>query len=132
VVFQTDVSWGEFYTGTRRDLELAVVFKPSPHVRTSIEFGRNEVSLGEGAFTTQVLAVRADYNFSPNVSWANLVQYDSESRLLGAQSRFRWIIRPGNDLYLVLNRGWDRRESDNRYIPSFDKGSAKLQYTFRL
>jgi hypothetical protein len=37
-----------------------------------------------------------------------------------------------NDLYLVLSRGWDRRESDNRYIPSFDKGSAKLQYTFRL
>jgi hypothetical protein len=132
VVFQTDVSWGEFYTGTRRDLELAVVFKPSPHVRTSIEFERNEVSLREGAFTTQVLAVRADYNFSPNVSWANLVQYDSESRLLGAQSRFRWIIRPGSDLYLVLNRGWDRRESDNRYIPNFDKGSAKLQYTFRL
>ena len=98
----------------------------------SIEFERNEVSLREGAFTTQVLAVRADYNFSPNVSWANLVQYDSESRLLGAQSRFRWIIRPGNDLYLVLNRGWDRRESDSRYVPSFDKGSAKLQYTFRL
>ena len=131
-VFQADVSWGEFYTGTRRDFEMGVVFKPNPHVLTSIEVERNEVSLREGDFTTQVVAVRADYNFSPNVSWANLVQYDSESRLLGAQSRFRWIIRPGSDLFLVVNRGWDRRESDNRYIPAFDNGSVKLQYTFRL
>ena len=80
----------------------------------------------------EVETVRFDYNFSTNVSWANLVQYDSESRILGVQSRFRWILKPGNDLFIVLNRGWYRREFDNRYLPSFDKGSVKLQYTFRL
>ncbi len=131
-VVQADVSWGVFYTGTRRDLEFSVTFKPTHHVRTSLEVGRNEVSLSEGTFTTQLWAVRADYNFSPNLSWANLVQYDSESRLLGVQSRFRWIIRPGSDLFLVLNRGWYRDPTDNRFVPIFDKGSAKLQYTFRL
>ncbi len=132
VVFRAECSWGGFYSGTRRDVELGAVFKPSRHVLASIEYERNDVALPEGAFATSVVAIRADYNFSPNVSWANLVQYDSESRLLGAQSRFRWIIRPGSDLFLVLNRGWERRESDNRYIPSYDKGSVKLQYTFRL
>ena len=29
------------------------------------------------------------------------------------------------------NRGWERT-LDDRYVPSFDNGSAKLQYTFRL
>ena len=33
---------------------------------------------------------------------------DSESRVLGVQSRFRWIIKPGSDLFLVINRGWYR------------------------
>ncbi|MGH9390664.1 MAG: hypothetical protein ACRD1Z_13695, partial [Vicinamibacteria bacterium] len=79
-----------------------------------------------------ILAVRLDYNFSANVTWANLVQYDSESRLLGAQSRFRWILRPGNDVFVVVNRGWEHREIDGDLIPSFDKGSVKLQYTFRF
>ena len=65
------------------------------------------------------------------MSWSNLVQYDSASRILGAQSRFRWILRPGNDLFLVVNRGWYRREGGD-YLPAFDKGSVKLQYTFRL
>lgn len=129
---QADYSWGEFYSGTRRDVELEVTFKPSTHVLAAVAFERNDVSLREGSFSAQVFTVRGDYNFSPNVSWANLVQYDSESRILGAQSRFRWILKPGNDLFLVLNRGWYHREWDNRYLPSFDKGSVKLQYTFRL
>jgi hypothetical protein len=132
LVVQGDVSWGEFYSGSRRDVELGVTFKPSTHVRSSIQFERNDVSLREGTFSTQVFTFQADYNFSPNVSWANLVQYDSESRILGVQSRFRWILKPGNDVFVVLNRGWYHREWDNRYLPSFDKGSVKLQYTFRL
>ena len=132
VALGAEMSWGEFYSGTRREVQLSATFKPTHHVRTSFEVGRNEVSLAQGTFTTQVFTVRADYNFSPNLSWANLLQYDTESRLLGVQSRFRWIIRPGSDLFLVLNRGWYRDPTDNRFVPVFDKGSAKLQYTFRL
>ncbi|HEX7484896.1 MAG TPA: DUF5916 domain-containing protein [Vicinamibacterales bacterium] len=132
VVVQAEYSWGEFYSGARRDVQLEITFKPSTHIQAAVQFERNDVSLREGDFSAQVLTLRADYNFSPNVSWANLVQYDSESRLLGVQSRFRWILKPGNDLFLVVNRGWYHREWDNRYLPSFDKGSVKLQYTFRL
>ena len=57
-------------------------------------------------FYTQGLTARADYNFTPNVSWQNLQQYDNESRVLGFQSRFRWIPKPGNDMFVVINRGW--------------------------
>ena len=49
----------------------------------------------------------------------------------GIQSRFRWILKPGNDLFLVLNRGW-LRTFEGPYKPVFDKGTAKLQYTFRF
>ena len=47
------------------------------------------------------------------------------------QSRFRWILQPGNDLFLVLNRGW-LREFDGNYSTSFNRESVKLQYTFRF
>ena len=57
---------------------------------------------------------------------------DNESRIAGVQSRFRWILQPGNDLFLVLDREWYRTLDDNRFEPSFDRGSAKLQYTFRF
>jgi hypothetical protein len=42
------------------------------------------------------------------------------------------IGRPGNDLFLVVNRGWFRTLDDGRFEPLFDRESAKLQYTFRF
>jgi len=124
--------WGGFYNGTRRQIEFGVTLKPNTHVALSVQTERNDVALPQGTFYTQVITGRADYNFSADVSWANLVQYDNESRIAGLQSRFRWILQPGNDLFLVLNRGWVRTLDDNRFEPSFDRGSAKLQYTFRF
>jgi len=124
--------WGGFYAGNRRQLELGLTLKPNTHIALAVRTERNDVALPEGAFYTQIVTVRADYNFTPNVSWANLTQYDNESRIAGLQSRFRWILRPGNDLFLVLNRGWYRTLEDSRFEPRFDRGSAKLQYTFRF
>jgi Domain of unknown function (DUF5916)/Carbohydrate family 9 binding domain-like len=124
--------WGGFYNGTRRQIEFGVTLKPNTHVALSAQTERNDVELPQGTFYTQIITARADYNFSPDVSWANLVQYDNESRIAGLQGRFRWILRPGNDVFLVLNRGWVRSLDDNRFEPSFDRGSAKLQYTFRF
>jgi hypothetical protein len=131
-VVDAALAWGGFYAGSRRQVALGLTLKRNTHVALSMRTERNDVTLPQGSFYTQVLTVRADYNFTPNVSWANLAQYDSASRIAGLQSRCRWILRPGNDLFLVLNRGWHRTLDDNRFEPSFDRGSAKLQYTFRF
>ena len=130
-VVRFDYGWGGFYNGTRRQVGLGLTLKPSRHFAVAIEGERNDVSLDQGDFYTQIYSVRADYNFSPNVSWANLVQYDNESRILGWQSRFRWILRPGNDLFFVLNRGW-YRTLDRNFESGFDRATVKFQYTFRF
>ena len=109
------------------------VLKPSSNLRFELSADRNDISLVEGDFHTQIFALSADFNFSPRISWANLVQYDNESNILGLQSRFRWILKPGNDLFVVVNRGWeDIGEVGNRFRNAFDRGSVKFQYTFRL
>lgn len=130
-VVEVALWWGGFYGGSLRQLESSFTLKPSTHLSLQLQLERNDGELPEGNFVTQLLSARVDYSASPNVTWSNLVQYDSDSRILGFQSRFRWILRPGNDLFLVVSRGWYRR-FDGDYLPSFDKGSAKLQYTFRL
>ena len=121
---------GGFFSGQRRQIRSAFVLKPSSNLRFELSYERNDISLVEGDFYTQIYALGADFNFSPRISWANLVQYDNESYILGFQSRFRWIIKPGNDLFVVINRGWE--DIDNRFRPAFDRGTVKLQYTFRL
>ena len=36
----------------------------------------------------------------------NNVQYDSVSGVLGWQARYRWIVRPGNDVFIVYTHNW--------------------------
>ncbi len=130
-VVDFEYSWGNFYDGRLRQYAPGLTLKPNTHLAVSLLAERDEVALPQAEFVTQLFSVRLAYNFSPDLAWSNLVQYDSESRVLGFQSRFRWTLRPGNDLFLVASRGWVRR-LDGDYIPSFDAGSAKLQYTFRF
>jgi len=126
-----EFSNGTFYTGTRRQTALRFTIKPNRHFAIRVLGERNDIRLEEGRFFTQLVSLRADYNVSPDISWQNLIQYDNESRILGFQSRFRWILRPGNDLYLVLNRGWFRT-FDRTFVSSYDRGTVKLAYTFRF
>jgi hypothetical protein len=130
-VVEAALWWGGFYGGSLKQIETQLTLKPSTHVALALQMERNDARLPQGDFVAQVFSARLDYNASPNITWSNVVQYDSDSRILGFQSRFRWILRPGNDLFLVVSRGWFRR-FDGDYLPSFDKGSAKLQYTIRL
>ncbi len=123
--------YGGFYEGRLRQFQPALTLKPNKHLALVFQMERDEASLPQGNFVTKLFSGRLNYNASPNVTWSNLVQYDSDSRILGFQSRFRWIVKPGSDLFLVVGRGWFRRQ-DGDYVPSFDRGSAKLQYTFRL
>ncbi len=130
-VFQSNLGWGDFYNGTRRQIGVGLTLKPSTHFNFNVESERNDIRLMQGDFYTQLFSVRGDFNFSPNVSWANLVQYDNESRVLGFQSRFRWILKPGNDFIVVLNRGW-YLTLDHGYVSTFDRATVKLAYTFRF
>ena len=129
-VLELGTSWGGFYDGSLRLLDLELILKPTPRFVMSLGTEINDVSLPAGDFRAKVYGLRAELNFSADLSWANLLQYDNESRLLGMQSRLRWTIAPEAELFLVFNRGWVRELE--AYLPQFDSGSVKFQYTWRL
>ena len=121
--------WGGFYDGTRKQTGLGVTLKPNAHLSLVVRADRNDIVLREGRFYTQAVTTRADYNFTPNVSWQNLLQYDNESQLFSFQSRFRWILKPGNDLFVVVNRGWVKT-FDGSFESSFDRASSSCDTLF--
>ena len=129
-VGEVEVRWGSFYDGDLTRLEARLALKPSAHLLVGLEGEWSEGEVPDGRFTAKVLAGRLDVNFNPNLGWSNLVQYDSDSKELGFQSRLRWRLRPASDLFVVFNRGWVH-EPDGVYRPYFDRGSAKVQHTFR-
>jgi hypothetical protein len=67
------------------------------------------------------------------LSLSNLVQYDNRSRNVGWQSRVRWTLQPGNDLFVAFNQGWIQEDDrDRRFRTQDTKVSAKFQYSFRF
>ena len=90
----------------------------------------NHVDLPDTVFTTRILRALVNTQFGPFVSLANNLQYDSESRVLGWQVRFRWILTPGNDIYFVTLNNW--LEDGSRYRVLDRSTSTKLVFTQRF
>ena len=90
------------------------------------------VDLDVGDFRTQLVSANLDFTAGPDVSWKNLVQFDTESNTLGLQTRLRWILEPGRDLFLVGLFGFQRERSDASFVRGEQQVAFKLTYTLRF
>jgi hypothetical protein len=125
-----NMALGSFFSGHRRDLGGSITLRPRRGVLAQISVQSNKVDLAEGHFSTKLVRAQLNTQFNPFVSVSNNIQYDSVSRVLGWQSRFRWIAKPGNDIYFVWMTNW--LEVDDR-LATLDRNAAvKLLYTYRL
>ncbi|MEO7133000.1 MAG: DUF5916 domain-containing protein [Vicinamibacterales bacterium] len=130
---QPRVEWGSFLSGHRRELGIGVGVRPRPGVTVNMSYEFNDVNLPEGAFETRLYRVVADTQFSPFMYLVNNVQYDSVSRVLGWQSRFRWILKPGNDIFFVYTHNWiDSADAASRFATLDRRAAAKAVYTKRF
>jgi hypothetical protein len=129
-----DVEIGDFFSGDRREYAIQLNVRPRRGVAIGLEAEHNVLALAEGSFSTDVFRLNANTQFSPWLSLTNNLQYDTVSRLLGWQMRFRWIRRPGNDLYVVYAHNWQEvLRAGERHFATFDRRLAtKLVYTFRF
>jgi hypothetical protein len=146
VTIEPQVEFGDFFSGSREEYRVEMGVRPRRGVLVSVEAEHNVVRLAEGSFTADVFRARANTQFSPWIALVNNLQYDTESEILGWQMRFRWIRRPGNDIYFVYTHNWqdfgrfgpfeavDVIEATRRgRFATLDKrAAAKLVYTLRF
>ena len=132
LAFEGSHSWGEFYSGTRDEtiVNLTVRLRPGYIVYLTGEW--NVIDLAEGAFSTQLYRVVAESQFTPFIALVNNFQFDSQSSVLGWQSRFRWIMKPGNDLYVVYTHNWVEQPQFTRFATLDKQFASKVLYTHRF
>lgn len=121
---------GTFYDGTRDDIELELAWRPSRWFNTSARYETSHVSLDDGSLTTHLGTWRANVAFTPDIDWNNFVQFDNQSDSLGWNSRLRWILAPGRDLYIVWNQSVER--SGGSIVPLYQEAAFKLGWTLRF
>ncbi len=128
---RTRFGTGSFFSGTRREYSGEITWRKNRHLTTSFEIEQNRIRLKEGNFNTTLIGYRLDYSFTPLITLANFLQYDTDSRNIGLQSRFRWILTPGREFFVVLNHNWQENELD-RFVSAQTRFQVKLNYTFRF
>jgi hypothetical protein len=125
--------FGTYYSGHADQIDASLNYRLPPSFQFSFVASQTFARLPQGRFVARIFTVRANYSLTPFITFANLVQFDNDSRNLGWQCRVRWIFKPGNDLFLVFNQGWLQDPSGGfRYDISDTKIATKIQYTFRF
>ena len=122
---------GNYLSGPRRDFEPRLAIRPKNGLVINLSNEWTRIELPEGSFSVSVFEANVGAQFSPWISMANSIQYDDDSRNLGWQARFRWILNLGNDLYLVYNHNWSSDPTGG--LTSLRRQLAsKLVYTHRF
>jgi hypothetical protein len=132
------MTWGGFWNGDRTQYNGRVSFRPAPGLTVSTNLEYNDVTFPTGSFTASLYELETDWNPSPWVAITNQLQYDDVSELVGLFARLRWIVKPGNDVYLVYTHNWqyqhlDPLDPDQRDLMTLSRGaSIKVNYTYRF
>jgi hypothetical protein len=133
VAVNASYGWGGFFSGDRQEATLGLGIRPRPGITLNLSTEQNRVELPEGTFYTRLYRFIADTQLNPRIYLVNNLQFDSVSDVLGWQARFRWIVRPGNDLYLVYMHNWqDELQGLNGFGTIDRRAATKISYTHRF
>ena len=129
-----NLTYGGYWSGKAEQVTTSLTYKLPPRFIVTVSTNQTFARLPEGHFIARIFTSNISYAVTPRLSLSNLVQYDNRSRNMGWQSRVRWTLQPGNDLFFAFNQGWIQEEDSGslRFRTENSKLSAKFQYSFRF
>ncbi len=110
---------GEYFNGTRINLEGGINFRYQPLGFTSLSFAYNNIKLPD-PYNDAVLFLigpRFDFTFTKSLFWTTFIQYNTQIENLNINSRLQWRFAPVSDFFLVY--------TDN-YLATDDEGFINL------
>lgn len=146
IAFNLDYSYGGFFGGHLHSVEGNLELRLSKHFFGQVEYIENRADLpasyeicapgqceGSGDFVQRLVRMRAQFIFTPDLSWDTFVQYDNLSDSVGWNSRLRWILQPGNELVIIWNESQGANDVEGRDFRFQNAGlTTKLSWTFRF
>ena len=127
------LTFGSFWSGTANTVRASLRYQLPPKFSIRLDSNQTFARLPEGNFVARIFSTQVNYAVSPFLSFSNLIQFDNRSGNLGLQSRVRWTLEPGNDVFFIFGQGWIQEIGDFHDFRQQDSRLAtKLQYTFRF
>ena len=124
---------GGFWTGNISSLVLGLTIRPVPGINLGSGYRHTKVTAENSGFKTNLFQLDLGLDFTPDISLSSNIQFDDVSEVLGTNTRFRWIITPGTDIFFVYNHNWLNNPALNKRFFTIQQGGAmKVVYTYRF
>jgi len=123
------VTHGGFFGGTSTSVSPEISWRPSYHWLFELEYELNDASLPQGDFKAHLLRARVNVQFTPNLAWITVAQWDNFTNSAGINSRVHWIIEDGREVYVVFNQGLD---TENGIRATRSEPLIKFEWSFRF
>ena len=117
---------GGFFGGKRYANTVSAFVRAGDKFTSEFSLRRNDISLPNGNFNTNIFSSRISYNFTPYMFVQSLIQYNSVASRWSANVRFAWLQRANSGLFLVFNQvqedrfGVENRSFIVKYTHLFD------------
>jgi hypothetical protein len=121
--------FGGFYEGTLNQFIWTSAWNPAPLFTVEFSGEYDAGRLEAGDFDTVVGGTRLRLNISPDLTVSSYVQYDSDSRSVGTNTRLRWTLNATGDLFVIYNH--NIRDITDRWHLDSNELIVKFQYAFR-
>jgi hypothetical protein len=95
---------GTYYTGTRVGASSRIKWRPSYRWLVELDYQYNHIDLREGKFSTQLVTLQVDYQFSTDLAWETTIQWDNQTDDLGLNSRLEWSLQDGRQIAFVFSQ----------------------------
>lgn len=140
--FSTPSSWrwgsrlklsaGEYLGGQRQGIDLEMFWKPSSQWATRVSVNNDWNQLPGGDFETFVVNGALQWTPTTELLLTTDLQYDNLSEKVGINGRVRWTVKPGSNVYFVVNQSLTKMGPERRYESSGREAVAKVGWTWRF
>ena len=128
--YQIEPSIGTFFNGKKYSFEANLAWRIQPKFSGSLQVNYDKINLPNPYPDASIWLIgpKVDLTFNKSIFWSAFIQYSSQKKNIGINTRLQWRFAPLSDLFIVYNDNY----FSNGFAPRFKSLNLKLTYWLNI
>ena len=128
--YQIEPSIGTFFNGKKYSFEANLAWRIQPKFSGSLQVNYDKINLPDPYPDASIWLIgpKVDLTFNNSIFWSTFIQYSSQQKNVGINTRLQWRFAPLSDLFIVYNDNY----FSNGFAPRFKSLNLKLTYWLNI
>jgi len=128
--YQIEPSIGTFFNGKKYSFEANLAWRIQPKFSGSLQVNYDRINLPNPYPDASIWLIgpKIDLTFNKSIFWSTFIQYSSQQKNIGVNTRLQWRFASLSDLFIVYNDNY----FSNSFAPRFKSLNLKLTYWLNI